>query len=185
MIDLSKSKSNWKWRVLIARGLWSFFVEPIVRWLPKSCSFLRVFCLRLFGAKIGSNCLILPGVKVLIPWNLELEDSVAIGRSVDIYNFASVRIRRMSVVSQRCFLCTGSHDYTSQSMPLIWDRIDIGSECWIAAEVFIAPGVAIADGVVVGARAVLTKTIENAWTVWGGHPAKMLKIREMKDANET
>ncbi|PKO76154.1 MAG: putative colanic acid biosynthesis acetyltransferase [Betaproteobacteria bacterium HGW-Betaproteobacteria-15] len=136
----------------------------------------------MFGARIGKRCLVLPGVKVLMPWNLELDEFVAIGHSAEIYNFASIRIRRMSVISQRCFLCTGSHDYLDPTMPLIWKPIDIGSECWIAAEAFIAPGVTITDGVVVGARSVVTRSIETPWTVWAGNPAKLIKARNMKDA---
>ncbi|WP_180127369.1 putative colanic acid biosynthesis acetyltransferase [Rhodoferax sp. BLA1] len=185
MIDLSKSKTRWGWQSQIARGLWTFVAEPLVRWLPKSCSFIRIFFLRVFGARIGKNCLVMPGVKVLMPWNLELDEFVAIGHSVDLYNFALIRIRRMSVVSQRCYLCTGSHDYSDQAMPLTFKPISIGSECWVAAEAFIAPGVTIADGVVVGARAVVTRSINTPWSVWAGHPAKLIKARQMKDVHDT
>lgn len=183
-VDLTQSVTRWGWRTKMARGLWTFVVEPLVRWLPKPCSFIRIFALRMFGARIGKRCLVLPGVKVLMPWNLELDGFVAIGHSVDIYNFAPIRIRRMSVVSQRCFLCTGSHDYGDPTMPLTWKPIDIGSECWIAAEAFIAPGVTLADGVVIGARSVVTRSIETPWTVWAGNPAKLIKARHMKDAHE-
>lgn len=182
MIDLTKSKTRWGWQMQMARGLWTFIVEPLVRWLPKSCSVIRIFALRVFGARIGKRCLVMPGVKVLMPWNLELDEFVAVGHSVDIYNHAPIRIRRMSVVSQRCFLCTGSHDYLDQTMPLTWKPIDIGSECWVAAEAFIAPGVTIADGVVVGARSVVSRSIDSPWTVWAGNPAKLVKARLMKEA---
>ena len=184
MIDLSKSKTRWGWQIQMARGLWTFVVEPLVRWLPKSCSFIRIFFLRMFGSRIGSHCLVMPGVKVLMPWNLELDEFVAVGHSVDIYNFAPIRIRRMSVVSQRCYLCTGSHDYSDPKMPLTFKPIDIGSECWVAAEAFIAPGVTIADGVVVGARSVVTRSIDAPWTVWAGNPAKLIKARQMKETHE-
>lgn len=183
-IDLTLSVTQWGWRVKLARGLWTYTAEPLVRWLPKAFSPVRIACLRLFGARIGRRCLILPGVKILMPWNLVLEEFVAIGRSVDIYNFAPVTIHRMSVVSQRCYLCTGSHDYSDPAMPLVYKPIDIGSECWIAAEAFIAPGISVADGVVIGARSVVTRSIETPWTVWAGHPAKPVKARKMKVSHE-
>lgn len=183
-VDLTQSITHWGWRMKIVRGLWTYGMEPVVRWLPKSCSFIRIGALRLFGARIGKRCLVLPGVRVLMPWHLSLDEFVAIGRSVEVYNFAHVRIRRMTVVSQRCFLCTGSHDYLDPTMPLIWKPIDIGSECWVAAEAFIGPGVSIANGVVVGARTAVSRSIGTPWTVWAGNPAKFIKTRHMKGANE-
>jgi putative colanic acid biosynthesis acetyltransferase WcaF len=131
------------------------------------------------GASIGSNCLILPGVRVLMPWNLVMADYVAIGEQTNIYNFARVTIGRMTVISQFSYLCTGTHDYRSHRMPLIFAPIDIGTECWIAAGVFVSPGVSIARGVVVGAKSVVTKSILMEWTVFAGNPCRFLKNREM------
>jgi putative colanic acid biosynthesis acetyltransferase WcaF len=178
-INLSNSKTHWSTVVLVKRGLWTFMLEPSVRWWPKALSPLRVAALRLMGAQIGPSCLILPGVKVLMPWNLILEDHVAIGRHVNFYNFALITIRRQTVVSQDVYLCTGSHNYQLPDMPLTFQPITIGSECWLAAGAFVCPGVSIADGVVVGARAVVTKSIKDTWTVHAGNPSVRVKQRKM------
>ena len=154
IVDLTQSSAAWTISLKIKRGIWQFIISPFFMLLPRSASKLRIGLLRLMGAKIGQNCLIEPKIKVLMPWNLELGDYVAIARGVDIYNYALVRINDMTVISQRCYLCTGSHDYTHPHMPLIWKPIVIGSECWVAAEAFIAPGVKIGNGVVIGARSV-------------------------------
>lgn len=179
-IDLSKSKTAWPVAVLMKRGVWTYLLQPLVRWLPKSMSPLRVGALRMMGASIGPHCLILPGVKVLMPWNLHLEDHVAIGAGCDIYNFSPINIGRMSVVSQRSFLCTGSHDFEHPHMPLTHAPIQIGQQCWIAAETFIAPGVRISEGVVVGARSVVTKSLLEPWTIYAGNPARAIKARRIQ-----
>jgi putative colanic acid biosynthesis acetyltransferase WcaF len=179
VVDLSKSKTHWPLAVLIKRGIWTYVLEPAVRWWPKAFSPLRVAALRLMGAQIGPRCLILPGVKVLMPWNLTMEDHVALGRNVDVYNFAPVTIRRQTVVSQDVYLCTGSHDFCQPDMPLTYKPITIGSECWLAAGVFVCPGVNIADGVVIGARSVVSKHVTAAWTVHGGNPSVRIKARTM------
>jgi len=179
VVDLSNSKTHWPVAVLIRRGLWTYLLEPAVRWWPKAFSPLRVAALRMMGAQIGPRCLILPGVKVLMPWNLIMEDHVAIGRYVDVYNFAPVTIRRQTVVSQGVYLCTGSHDYRQPDMPLTYLPITIGSECWLAAGAFVCPGVSIADGVVIGARSVVTKSVTEAWSVHGGNPSVRIKARKM------
>jgi putative colanic acid biosynthesis acetyltransferase WcaF len=178
-VDLSKSKTQWPLRMLIKRGVWTYLLEPLVRWWPKSFSFLRVAALRLMGARIGPRCLILPGVKVLMPWNLTLEDHVAIGRDADLYNFSPITIRRQTVISQGVYLCTGSHDFRDGHMPLTHAPITIGSQCWVAAQAFVCPGVSIADGVVIGARAVVTKSVTEGWTVHGGNPCQLIKQRVM------
>jgi putative colanic acid biosynthesis acetyltransferase WcaF len=178
-IDLSQSRTRWSLRMRLRRGAWTYLVEPLVRWLPKSCSPLRIAALRAMGARIGPDCLILPGVSVLMPWNLHLHDHVAIGERANIYNFATVEIGRMTVVSQFTHLCTGSHDYRKNDMPLIFSPIAIGAEVWVAAGVFVAPGVQIADGAVVGAMSVVTKSLLEPWTVYGGNPCRRIKARRM------
>lgn len=179
-INLSESITRWPMKIRLKRGVWTYILEPLVRWLPKSASPVRIFALQLMGASIGKRCLILPGVKVLMPWNLRLSHHVALGEGVNIYNFALVSIGSMTVISQNSYLCTGSHDYRLRDMPLIYSPVNIGDECWIAAGVFIAPGVCLGNGSVIGARSVVTKDMPE-WTVCAGHPCKPIKPRALKN----
>ena len=179
-INLLKSRTYWSMSLKLKRGVWTYILEPLVRWLPKFASPLRVSLLRLMGASIGKRCLIMPGVKVLMPWNLMISDYVVLGEMVNVYNFAPVKIETMTVVSQNCFLCTGSHNYRLPEMPLTYFPITIGSECWIAAGVFIAPGVSIADGVVVGAMSVVPKSITEPWSIHAGNPCLYRGKRTMQ-----
>lgn len=179
-VDLTKSRTAWPLSVKVRRGLWTYVLEPLVRWLPKVASPIRCQALRLMGASIGRRCMIMPGVKVLMPWNLHMGDHSALGRSCDVYNFSPVRIGRMTVISQGCYLCTGTHDYTHPHMPLTHEPITIGDNCWLTADVFVSPGVKISDGVVVGARSVVAKDLSVAWSVYAGHPCKKIKDRVMR-----
>ncbi len=181
--DLTKSINPFTTKTKLIRLIWSI-IWPLFKYLPKFASTLRVAVLRLFGAKIGLACLIESGVKILIPWNLYLSNFVVIGKNVEIYNFGKVSISTMTVISQYCYLCSGSHDYTHPHMPLIWKDIAIGSECWITAGVFIAPGVTISDGIVVGSQSVVTKNLTENWSVYAGNPCAYIKHRQMKELNE-
>jgi hypothetical protein len=80
------------------------FRETTVRDFATAIQSVRIALLRLMGAKIGRDCLIEPRVRILMPWNIELGDHVAIGREVEFLNFAPVRIASMSVVSQHTYL---------------------------------------------------------------------------------
>lgn len=105
-----------------------------------------------------------------------MDDDSVLGDYVDCYCVAPVRVGKHAVISQYSFLCTASHDYRDSNRPLIVAPIHIGDHAWVTADVFLAPGVVVGDGAVVQARSVVFEDIE-PWTVSGGHPAKMLKVR--------
>ncbi len=180
MMRLELSKHHWPLSHKIKRLAWLFTWHVFGYWGPGFLSPCRVLLLRLFGAKIGRAPLICGHVKILMPWNLKIDDFVAISEGVNIYNFGYVSIGNNSCISQGVWLCTGSHDYTRPDFPLIWDAIHIGSSVWVASEAFIHPGVHIGDGAVVGARSVVTKNMP-AGMVCAGNPCKPLKYRAKTD----
>jgi len=182
IIDLQKSVSRFSKTEKLVRLIWNVCWFSVSH-LPRPASGLRIFVLRLFGAKIGKHCLIEPGVKIWIPWQLHVKDFVAIGRNVELYNYGLITISSMTVVSQYCYLCTGTHDYEDPSMPLEWYPITIGSECWIAAGTWIMPGNSIGNGCVIGARSIVTKDMPS-WMVCAGHPCKPIKKRVVKNMAE-
>lgn len=177
-VDLRSSRTQWPLAIRLRRMLWQGGPTYIVRYLPRPFNPLRIAILRAAGAKIGAHCLIMPGVKVLMPWNLVLEDCVAIGRDVELYNHGQIRIGSNTLISQYCFLCTSSHDYTQPDMPLIYADIDIGSGCWIAAGAFVGPGVRIGDATVIGARAVVSRSMPEKM-VCVGNPCRPIKPRTL------
>ncbi len=180
IINLSSGVQAWSFKHKLIRSVW------IVSWTlfgklgPRRFSPIRCWLLRLFGAEIGRKVLFCGNVDVLMPWNLKVGDGTAIAEYVNIYNFAQVEIGQNSSISKGCWICTGTHDYTHPHMPLTWASINIGSECWVAADVFIAPGVCLGNGSVIGARSVVTKDMPE-WTVCAGHPCKPIKPRTLKD----
>ena len=129
-----------------------FFQTP----LPFPSSFRRAL-LRCFGAKIGSGVVIRSRTNITFPWRLEIGDHVWIGEEVLILSLANVTIASHCCISQRAFLCTGSHDFNSESFDLIADPITIGEGSWIAACAFIGPGVTMAPGTLVKANEVRRK----------------------------
>jgi putative colanic acid biosynthesis acetyltransferase WcaF len=107
----------------------------------------------------------------------------AIGDGAEIYNLAPVQIGANSVVSQRCYVCTATHDYTQPDFPIYSLPITLRSSVWIAASVFVAPGVTVGEGAVVGACSVVTKDVP-AWTVCAGNPCKIIKRRQLNLSGE-
>jgi len=156
MINLSQfdnssySRGVPRWR----EALWwvsrSLFFAP---WFPVP-SAIKVAVLRLFGAKIGAGVVIRSRVNITMPWRLEIGDHVWIGDEVMILSLDRVVIGNHVCVSQRAFLCTGSHDFKSEGFDLITKPIEVGDSCWIAASAFIAPGAVLPAGTMVKAMTV-------------------------------
>lgn len=58
-------------------------------------------------------------------------------------------------------------------------EVKIGNDVWIGRRVIILPGVTIGNGCVIGAGAVVTKSFAD-YSVIGGNPAKLIKMRGVK-----
>ena len=72
--------------------------------------------LKMFGAKIGKNVLIKPGVNVKYPWNLAIGNNVWIGENVWIENNESVTIGDNVTISQNALILCGNHNYKKTSL---------------------------------------------------------------------
>ena len=112
---------------------------------------LRCTLLRCFGAKIGKTVVIRSGVNITYPWRLEIGDHCWIGEDVFILSLATVKIDNHTCISQRAFICTGSHDFSQPTFDLVTLPISIGAHCWIAAMAFVAPGTTIPPNTMVRA----------------------------------
>jgi putative colanic acid biosynthesis acetyltransferase WcaF len=137
--------------------LWWFartiFFEP---WFPQPSGF-RCAVLRAFGAKIGRGVVIRSQVNINFPWRLEIGDHVWIGEEVMILSLDRVRIGSHVCISQRAFLCTGSHQFKKETFDLVTKPIFIEDGCWIAAGAFIGTGVTLRRNTVCAAGAVVMR----------------------------
>ena len=136
----------------------------------------RRWVLRLFGARIGAQASIQRSARIEFPWNLEMGSHSTIGEGTWVYNLAKVRIDDYATLSQRIFLCTGSHDYTRPEFDMVRKPIWIQRGAWVAADVFVGPGVTIGADAVIGVRSVVLKDMPGGM-VCVGHPCVPLKPR--------
>jgi len=139
-----------------------FFANPLP--LP---SFVRVGLLRIFGAKIGNGVVVRSNVNVTYPWRLTVGDDVWIGDDVLIISHGPVIIESSVCISQRAFLCAGSHRFHSPGFDLVTKPIIIRRGSWIASMAFVAMGVEIGPDSMVGAGAVVLKSVPPGTTVIG------------------
>jgi len=145
-------------------------------WFPVP-SGLKTACLRWFGAKIGRGVVIRSRVNITFPWKLTIGDHAWIGDEVFILSLDHVTIGSNVCISQRAFLCTGSHEFSKPTFDLITRPIVIEDGCWIGAQSFIGPGVRFGVSSRSLAGSVVIQEVLSNTTV-GGVPAvaKSLKL---------
>ncbi|HET6406504.1 MAG TPA: WcaF family extracellular polysaccharide biosynthesis acetyltransferase [Chthoniobacteraceae bacterium] len=137
-------------------------------------SFLRVALLRSFGAQIGDRVVIRSGVNATFPWRLKVGNDVWLGEEVCLLSLAPIVIESDVCISQRAFLCAGSHDFRTPTFNLVTRPITVRSGTWIAAQAFIAPGVEIGAKCLISAGSVVLDTIAPGSLV-RGNPAQVVK----------
>ena len=162
--DFDRGAPRWKEALWVA--VRCIFFQTPWPW-PSS---LRVGFLRAFGAKVGERVVIRANVNISHPWRLEMGDHVWIGEDVGILSLAQVTIGANVCISQRAYLCTGSHDFRREDFKLNVAPIVVRDGSWVAAASFIAPGVEIGPGAVVSAGSVVFKSVGPGTRV-RGNPA--------------
>lgn len=164
-----------KGRSKFVQVLWAAASVLIVEklWCPPS---LRVRILKAFGAEIGERVLIRQGVRIHWPWKLRVGNDVWIGVDAWLLNLEYIEIGSDVCISQDAMLCTGSHQLRSPSFEFDNAPIVVGDGAWIAARATILRGVTIGTGVVVGATALVTKSVPDGFMVLAP-AATMMEIR--------
>lgn len=175
--DLSKYNNSWykpggRFKML----LWYFinalfFINPL-----NPISGLKVFLLRLFGAKIGKGVHIKPGVNIKYPWLLAIGNYVWIGENVWIDNLANVTIGNNVCISQGAILLCGNHNYKKSTFDLIIGEITLKEGSWVGAKSMVCPGVKLNSHAVLAVNSVATQNMES-YSIYQGNPATKVKKR--------
>jgi putative colanic acid biosynthesis acetyltransferase WcaF len=155
---------------------WLFVSLLLFRVCPLSLSRIKRVVLRAFGARIGRDVTIKPQVKITFPWKLEVGDHVWLGEECWLLNLDRIVIGNNVCISQRAFLCTGSHNYKSPMFDLLVKPIIIEDGGWIGAGAWVGPGVVVHSHAVLTAGSVATRELESYY-IHRGNPAVAIKPR--------
>jgi acetyltransferase-like isoleucine patch superfamily enzyme len=114
-------------------------------------------------------------------------------------NKNDVKIGNYCAFGNNISIITESHDYNFPAIQYVFHRkffgkehpgtfinppnkerrkgaVTIGNDVWIGNDVTIMSGTTIGDGAIIGNKALVTKDV-SPYSVWGGVPAKCLKMR--------
>ncbi|MGH1397480.1 MAG: hormogonium polysaccharide biosynthesis acetyltransferase HpsU [Trichormus sp.] len=182
-VDLRKYDQSW-----FDRGRPGWYI--LLWWLVQAIAFpltlhsfngVRCWLLRLFGARIGKSVFIRPTARFTYPWKVAIGDYSWIGDDVVIYSLDEIHIGEHCVISQKSYLCTGSHDIQDPAFGLKTASITIGNGVWVATDCFVAPGVQIGANSVIGARSSVFTDIPSGQVCWGS-PCRPQYPREIRNS---
>jgi putative colanic acid biosynthesis acetyltransferase WcaF len=139
---------------------------------------IKVFLLRLYGARIGKGVVIKPFVNIKYPWKLEVGNYAWLGESVWIDNLALIRIGDHCCISQGAMLLCGNHNYNKTTFDLIVREIHLENGAWVGAKAVVCPGVKCGSHSVLSVGSVAIKNLEPYW-IYQGNPAVKIKERSI------
>jgi len=160
----------------VKEGCWLLISLVLFRLCPFSFSALKRVVLRAFGADIGCHVTIKPKVNITFPWKLSVGDHVWLGEECWLLNLERVVIGSNVCISQRAFLCTGSHDYKRATFDLITRPIKLEDGVWVGAGCWVGPGVTLGAHAVLTAGSVASRNLA-ADGIYRGNPAELVKPR--------
>ena len=178
MVDLSKFDN----RVFDRGGaVWKEFLWRVIQQTFFNLEWIKAYglkhlILKGFGAGLARGVIIKPKAKITFPWKLSVGEHSWIGEEAWLLNLDRIEIGSNVSISQRAFLCTGSHDWSSESFDLITKPIVIEDGVWVCANVFIGPGVRIGANTVVTAGSVVTGDLPPDM-ICSGNPCVPVKRR--------
>ena len=175
-LDTYTNPPNFRGRSKFTVQLWWMVYAVLFKPSPQFLYGWRRFLLRSFGAKVGKEVILRPSCQITYPWKLTLGDYCWIGDEVVLYTLGEIEVGAHAVISQRSYICTGTHDYSSTDFAISAHKIHIGEKCWLATDVYVAPGITIGAGAVIGARSSVFKNIPEG-KVALGTPAIIIKNR--------
>ena len=146
-------------------------------WIPIIS--IKIFILKIFGAKVGKGLVIKPSVNIKFPWKLVIGNDVWIGENVWIDNLDQVTIGNDVCISQGALLLTGNHDYTISSFDYRNAPIVLEEGVWIGAKSVVCPGVVCKSHSILAVGSIATKTLE-PYAIYQGNPAQEVRKRIIK-----
>ncbi|MEA3213380.1 MAG: hypothetical protein QOE70_6437 [Chthoniobacter sp.] len=138
--------------------------------------------------EIGARCLLEADISFKFDgiWregpSIVICDETYIGRSCEFNIQKSFRTGRHCLIASGCKFIDHDHGVEigrpMNQQPGPEAAIVLGDDVWLGVNVIVLKGVRIGDGAVVGAGAVVTKSIP-AFEIWAGIPAKRIGQRRL------
>lgn len=176
-VDLSTFNNSWyNPGGGIKRFVWYFVNELIIKNTLLPFSSLKIFFLKIFGAKLGNDIVIKPGVNIKYPWNLTVGNNVWIGEDVWIDNLDECKIGNNVCISQGAMLLSGNHNFKKSTFDLMVGKIELEEGVWLGAKSLVTGGVKCSSHSILAVSSTTSKDLKS-YTIYRGNPAVEISTR--------
>lgn len=163
--------------MLSKKELYLQILETMISWeasisTPATSSWLRDRCLKAMGVTFIGDVWIGENTKFINPDRLTFGKQVCIGESSLLACYEPVVIGDRFLSATGLYINSGSHNL--ETLEPAHAPITIGDRVWCGMRVTICSGVTIGNDVVLGAGAVVTRSIPDGWLA-AGVPAKPIR----------
>lgn len=178
IVNLANYNNSWysHGNSVTIRSVWILLSRIFINTSLPFPTFFKVALLRLFGAKVGENCVIRTNVKIKYPWYLEIGSNVWIGESVWIDNLVLVKIDNNVCISQGAYIFTGNHNYKKSTFDLIVSGVILSKGVWIGAKAIVGPGVNCLENSILTAGSSTFSDLDSGG-IYQGCPAEFKRFR--------
>tara|TARA_B100000809_G_C15136014_1_gene530604 strand:+ start:3940 stop:4455 length:516 start_codon:yes stop_codon:yes gene_type:complete len=136
-------------------------IRGCLKFQEKFGSIRSAFKFRALIKNAGSGCSCHYSVEIKYPENIVIGDSTRIGPKSTLGGYGGIRIGSNVVVSKNVLIESAGLDFKNNSVPYKHKAmpIIIEDEVWIGANAIILGGVTIGKGSIIGAGAVVSKSL--------------------------
>lgn len=143
---------------------------------------IKIMFHKLVNWSVYKNGITLYGIpRMIYRNNIDLKKNVKINENVFLHGAGKIEIQENSTLSYGTVVLSTGYETNSwvensnENKEHLNKKVVIGRNVWIGANATILPGVTIADNCIIGAGAVVNKTLTEAGCLYAGVPARKIK----------
>lgn len=140
----------------------------------------RRFIYSLAGIRIGKGSALHMHARFYLPSNISIGEDTVIGEGVVLDGRDDLKIGNHVDIASNVMIYNAEHDIHSEDFHAVTSPVNVEDYVFIGPRAIILPGVTLGRGSVVGAGAVVTKSVQE-FEVVGGVPAKVIGERQNKN----
>lgn len=157
------------------------FELMILRWIGHiPFHSVRNFFYRLSGVKMGKGSVIHMWSSFFNPSGITIGEDTIIGDHAFLDGRAPLVIGNHVDIASQVLIYNSQHEIDSDDFGATEKKVIIEDYVFLGPRSIIQPGVTIKKGAVIAAGAVVTEDVD-AFTMWGGVPAKLIRDRKNKN----
>ena len=162
------------------------WIVQLCGWIPGNIGFvLRTFFYKFLLKELRGFSFIQANVRIVEARNIEIGSNFSVNSGTYLNGIGGISIGDNVLIGPNVVISSGEHPIFLLETPILFQepqgkKITIYSGSWIGANVVIIPGVTIGEGAVIAANAVVTKSV-GMNEIWGGVPARFIKLRTTVD----